>query len=34
VIAALVAAELLITVANASKEAEEPADARLEVKIW
>jgi xanthine dehydrogenase accessory factor len=33
VIAALVAAELLITVANASKEAEEPADARLEVKI-
>jgi hypothetical protein len=33
VIAALVAAELLITVAKASKEAEEPADARLEVKI-
>jgi xanthine dehydrogenase accessory factor/xanthine dehydrogenase large subunit len=33
VIAALVAAELLITVANASKEAEEPADARLEVKL-
>jgi xanthine dehydrogenase accessory protein XdhC len=33
VIAALVAGELLITVASASKEAEEPADARLEVKI-
>jgi xanthine dehydrogenase accessory factor/xanthine dehydrogenase large subunit len=33
VIAALVAAELLITVAKASKEAEEPADARLEVKL-
>ncbi|GEO41191.1 xanthine dehydrogenase accessory protein XdhC [Skermanella aerolata] len=33
VIAALVAAELLITVAIASKEAEEPADARLEVKL-
>jgi xanthine dehydrogenase accessory factor len=33
VIAALVAAELLITVATASKEAEEPADARLEVKL-
>ena len=33
VIAALVAAELLITVATASKEAEEPADARLEAKI-
>lgn len=33
VIAALVAAELLITVANASKEAEEPGDARLEAKI-
>jgi xanthine dehydrogenase accessory factor len=28
-----VAAELLITVAKASKEAEEPADARLEVKL-
>ena len=33
VIAALVAAELLITVAKVSKEAEEPADARLEVKL-
>jgi xanthine dehydrogenase accessory factor len=33
VIAALVAAELLITVAIASKEAEEPADARLDVKL-